>query len=251
MKPLAGKRIVVTRPAAQAAAFVRQLEEAGAAVLLVPLIDCKLHESAEDEAVYSKLSTYDWVIFTSKNAVSFFLEKAGSRVKNMPAKWAAVGKKTAEAMKACGLPVDYMPAVFSGEGIAADVQSGAFSPGRALIPKGNLAGSQIGKAIRQSGGTADEWIVYETWFPEQETSRLFDIVRSQQADMYTFFSPSAVQRFTALLQAAGEPLPAADIAVIGTTTAKAAEKLGLSVAVCPHTYTSDALAKDICLFYKE
>lgn len=251
MKPLAGKRIVVTRPAGQSAPFIGKIEKAGGTAYAVPLIAFKEAFDQQDEKMLSRLHTYDWIIFTSKNGVDFFMRKAGSRLQELDVKWAAIGTKTAKAMNAYGLTVSYMPLSFSADDVADEIQSGRFSPRNALIPKGNLARSLVGQAIRQNGGQADDWIVYETYFPEEAKRSMLELIRSKGADMYTFTSPSAVRHFAAILTSAGEPLPAADYAVIGPVTEKEAKAFGIPVSISPEEYTVDALMKEITTYYKE
>src|ERR1044071_7438506 len=83
-KPLAGRMVVVTRAAAQAAEFVKEIEEYGAKVIVCPTIEIAEPESYErlDEAI-DHLYGYDWLIFTSSNAIEFFLRRLKNRSVNV------------------------------------------------------------------------------------------------------------------------------------------------------------------------
>lgn len=252
--PLSGKRIVVTRPRGQAAPFIDKIEKAGGTAYAVPLIAFRMHEDIQDEAVLNQLFTYDWIIITSKNGVDFFMKKVkkvGMDIKTVPAKFAAIGTKTAEALKRYGITVSYIPKRFSADDVAQDIETGRFTPKNALIPKGNLARDLIGETIRNTGAAADDWVVYETYFPEKEKEALLDLIRHEQIDMYTFTSPSAVRHFIHTLNEAEEPLPKADFACIGPVTKIEAEKYGIKVSICPDEYTIDALVSDMIYYYKE
>ncbi|WP_046173986.1 uroporphyrinogen-III synthase [Domibacillus indicus] len=251
MKPLAGKRIVVTRPAGQAAPFIGKIEKAGGTAYAVPLIAFQPFEDEQDEVILQNLHTYDWILFTSKNGVDFFMEKAGRHLKKIQAKWAAIGKQTARAMEAYGLPVSYMPASFSAEDLTEEIKKGLFLPEKVLIPKGSLARSLISGTLRRKGIQADDWIVYETYFPEEEQANLLKLIRTEKMDMFTFTSPSAVRHFVKILQEAGEPFPDADYGVIGRVTKKEAMSFEIPISVCPAEFTVDALVNEIKKFYKE
>ncbi|MGG3450830.1 uroporphyrinogen-III synthase [Domibacillus aminovorans] len=253
-QPLSGKRIVVTRPAGQAAPFIGKIEKAGGTAYAVPLIAFRMYEDIQDEAVLNQLFTYDWIIITSKNGVDFFMKKVeemGVDIKDIPAKFAAIGTKTAESLERYGLMVSYIPKRFSADDLAKDIETGRFVPKNALIPKGNLARDLIGETIRKTGAAADDWIVYETYFPEKEKEALLHLIRHEQIDMYTFTSPSAVRHFISTLNEAEEPIPEADFACIGPVTKKEAEKYGMTISICPDEYTTDSLVSDMIYYYKE
>jgi uroporphyrinogen-III synthase len=249
--PLSGKRIVVTRPAGQAAPFIDKIEKAGGTAYAVPLIAFRMCEDSQDETILNQLRTYDWIILTSKNGVDFFMKKAGAYVKQLPAKFAAIGTKTAKAIEAYGVMVSYIPERFSADDLAEEMKQGLFLPEKALIPKGNLSRSLIGDTIRRSGKEADDWIVYETYFPEEEKAKLLHLIRHEQIDMYTFTSPSAVRHFIHTLNESHEPIPKADFACIGPVTKKEAEKYGMTISICPDEYTIDSLVCDMSHYYKE
>ncbi len=251
MKPLAGKHIVITRPAGQAAPFIGKIEEAGGTAYAVPLIAFKRTSNQKDDTIIKNLSTYDWIVLTSKNGVDFFMEKAGIHLLNIPAKFAAIGEKTAKAIESYGFSVSYIPNRFSADQLVKEIQQELFLPKKALIPKGNLARSIISNAIRQKGKKADDWIVYETFFPEEEKKKLRHFIKEKQMDMYTFTSPSAVQHFMKVVREENQALPDAHYACIGPITKKEAAKHGINVSVCPAEYTIDALVREIKYFYKE
>ena len=251
MKPLAGKRIVVTRPAGQAAPFIGKIEKAGGTAFAVPLIAFRAVEDGQDEAILNNLHTYDWILFTSKNGVDFFMQKTAPFLDKVKAKWAAIGTQTAQAIASYGLPVSYMPSRFSADHLAEEIQKGVFLPERVLIPKGSLARNLIADTIRQAGKQADDWVVYETYFPTEEQTNLLKIIRTEKVDMFTFTSPSAVRHFMKTLQEADETLPNTDYGVIGPVTEKEALSFGIPISVCPAEFTVEALVREISKFYKE
>lgn len=251
MKPLAGKRIVVTRPRGQAAPFIGKIEEAGGTAYAVPLIAFRPCTDGREEAVLAGLHTYDWILFTSQNGVNFFMQQAGHLLHKIRAKWAAIGTQTARAAASHGLSVSYTPDRFSAEDLADEIKQGFFVPEKLLIPKGSMARSLIAETVRQAGRQADEWIVYETYFPLEERENLLKLICTENVDMITFTSPSAVRHFMQTLQGAQMPLPKTDYGVIGQVTKKEALSVGIPISVCPAEFTIDALVKEISRFYKE
>src|SRR5947209_15634957 len=75
-KPLAGKRIVITRALEQAQEFKRRLEGLGAEVLLLPVVSFSAPaDTAPLDRAIGSLQTFDWVVFTSANAAHFFADR--------------------------------------------------------------------------------------------------------------------------------------------------------------------------------
>ena len=155
-KPLAGKTLFLTGSTV-VQSVNEQIVQLGGTVLNYPLIEIVENVSNEEQTYIRKLSSYQWLIFTSQNAVTYFLEKCQKSNVEIPTahKIAAVGMKTAALLKKHGFEIDFMPSVFS-----ADVFVKEFSLAQnetALFLCGSLAKSTIHDVTG-----ADEWIVYET-----------------------------------------------------------------------------------------
>jgi uroporphyrinogen III methyltransferase/synthase len=113
-RPLLGKRIVVTRARAQASDLVQRLSLLGAECIECPTIEVVAPDSwlALDRAL-EKLSTYQWLVFTSVNGVQFFFDRLFKNGLDTRAlghlKTAAIGPVTAQRMRSLGLNTDIMP----------------------------------------------------------------------------------------------------------------------------------------------
>ena len=120
--PLAGRRVIVTRAASQAAALVDLLASAGAEVLVFPTIEIVDPEDFEpvDEAI-RHLDVYSWAIFTSANAVTRFFARMALADKDARhlhgLRVAAVGPATAAALERNGIRADFVPDEYVGEGV--------------------------------------------------------------------------------------------------------------------------------------
>ena len=117
--PLAGCKIVVTRPKELISQMADRLRKQGAEVLELPAIalspvedDRKIRECLE------QLEKYQWIAFTSPSGVKIFFEflkKNGKDIRALGrAKLAAIGKGTKRELEARGMYPDLMPEVFDG-----------------------------------------------------------------------------------------------------------------------------------------
>ncbi|WP_203361592.1 uroporphyrinogen-III synthase [Bacillus sp. REN10] len=251
--PLGNKRILVTRPRGQAAPFIDKIKAAGGIAYAVPLIAFRAVQAPNEAIVVSKLYTYDWIVLTSKNGVDFFfqqLEKMGVDRKRISARFVAIGTKTAAVLQEYGFQADYIPEKFSADQLAKEIELGLFQAQNVLIPKGNLARTTIAEALRKQGAQVEEWIVYETFFPKEEKSRLLQLLQSERLDVITFTSPSAVRHFMNAIEEANLSLSAV-IACIGPVTEAVVKKFGLSVSICPEEYTIEALIEEMAQYFRK
>lgn len=250
-KPLAGKRIVVTRAPEQAPTFVRALNETGADVAILPCIDFAPPEdwSALDSAL-SRLAVFDWIAFTSQNAVRFFSRRA--RELNLApldlritgTKIAALGTATAEVAKREALPPDF---------VAATARSGAefvaaFTPlargTKILLPASDQAGDRIAEALRNVGADVTLAVAYRTYMPESLDGRVLARIRNEGADLIFFGSPSAFRNFTQMVSRDTLEwfVGRCAFGAIGPTTAQAIRDAGLRVDFeAPRPNTSDII----------
>ncbi len=118
--PLAHRRILITRTRQQASALADQLQALGAIPILIPTIELAPPESfAALDAALAAIRTYDWLIFTSANAVEAFHCRAQfHRLTAIPRRIAVIGPATARAVESIGLSVDLIPSRYVAESLA-------------------------------------------------------------------------------------------------------------------------------------
>ncbi|MFK2824541.1 uroporphyrinogen-III synthase [Bacillus sp. B190/17] len=254
-RPLVDKHILVTRPRGQAGSFIDKIEAAGGMVHFVPLIAFRSFADRRERDRLQQLCTYDWIILTSKNGVDFFfkrLEEMGAARTTIKARFAAIGTETAAVLKGYGFQADYIPKKFSADQFAKEIKEGSFEAKKVLIPKGNLARTLIAEALRREGMIADEWIVYETYFPEEEKKHLVDLLQTEKTDVITFTSPSSVRHFMKAVEEAGShTIGQTVVACIGPVTKKEADHFGFHTPICPDVYTSESLAEAIIRYFRK
>ena len=235
-RTLEGKRIVVTRASALSKELRQRLEELGAEVILLPLVRFVEPENTHElDCAIRSLEQFDWLIFTSANAVTFFLGRC--RALGYPPtvkgkEIAAVGSATRLALEKEGLRVSFVPAEFSGAGLAAGLGE-AVAGKRVLLPRSDRAGEELPSLLRKAAANVTEVVAYRTAGPETFDRSLIESMLNGQADAVTFFSPSAFHEFQSLIGAEGLAKWSSGVAfaAVGPVTAKAIRGAGLPVAV--------------------
>lgn len=207
---LSGKRIAITRE--QPGELADRLREHGAIPIHLPLIQSvPILPNPVLEDALSRLPTFDWVIFTSANAVRFTVRREHLE-RWQRIKIAAVGTKTAEAVRSIGLKVDLVPVQ----------QEAASLP--ALIPAGHILIPQAEQpAAALPIPHAEKIPVYRTVSNSPDSEQLAKFQNG--VDALTFASPSAVHAFVAHFGV----IESVKIVCIGKTTAQAATLAGLTV----------------------
>src|SRR5260370_4735994 len=136
-RTLEGRRIVVTRAPEQSKELRERLEESGAEVMVLPLIRfLEPEETVDLDRAIRSLEEFDWLSFTSANAVAFFQRRCralGMGPSGKAPKIAAVGSATRLALQKEGLQASLVPAEFSGAGLAAGL-AGAIAAEKVLPP---------------------------------------------------------------------------------------------------------------------
>lgn len=250
-KPLFGRRIVVTRPRRQAAAFIRRLEAAGAEVVPCPVIRIVEPESWEPlDSALARLDSFDWVVFTSTNGVEMFFERLralGGDVRRLyRARIAAVGSRTAEALGDRGLRADIVPAEFRAEEVARAMIEQGVEGARVLLPRAAEAREVLPRMLEEAGGVVEEVPAYRAVQERVDVEPVRQMLREGRVDLITFTSSSTVRHFLALLGPEAVALSrSARIGCIGPITAETARAAGLEVHVQPSEYTVTAFADAI------
>ena len=239
-KLLSGKTIILTGSTI-VNSVVELIEQNGGKVLTYPLIETVEKVSKEEQTYLSKLSSYDWLIFTSQNAVKGFMAKCDRHGVTVPKelKIAAVGEKTAAILQQHGFTIHFMPSVYS-----ADVFVKEFSlvdGETALFLRGSMA-----KGTIHNGTGADEWTVYETIPCENYLLNLKVSLHEEPEPIVIFASPSAVDVY------AQHIVPHVDwgyvkFASIGHITTAALKKYGVTPIVQPKIYTMQAVIEQLIL----
>ncbi len=255
-RPLFGKRILVTRAKAQAAVFITELEALGAEVISFPTLEiCPPPSWDALDGAIDQIESYDTLIFTSVNGVSFFRDRLRALKKDFRLlkgiSICAIGSATAETIEAWDLRVDLIPDEFKAEGLLDKLKESEIQGKRFLIPRALEARETLPDELRRLGGQVDVVPVYQAVQPSYSDEEIEYFLKRGAIDIMTFASSSTLRHFVAMIgQARFELyLKESAIAVIGPITGKTATNLGLTVSVMPKSYTFSALRDAIVDYY--
>jgi uroporphyrinogen III methyltransferase/synthase len=240
--PLFGKRVLITRPSALVDAFASQLWEAGAEPIAAPTIAVgPPDDPAAAARAVATIRDYGWVAFTSQNGVAAFFDALGEAGKDArafgDARVAAIGPKTASALAARGIRVDFVPTVYVNEAVAEGMLARTRPNERILVFRAQEARDVLPQALRAAGRVVDVVAGYRTRFVDDPELRS----KVERADVVTFTSSSTVQGFVYNLADAPQLLNRKFVATIGPITAKTALGLGIRVDAIPDEYTIEGL----------
>jgi uroporphyrinogen III methyltransferase / synthase len=255
-KPLFGWRVLVPRTKEQAGSLSARLRGFGAVPEEVPTISVEPPRNPlqMDKAVRGLVEgRYEWIAFTSVNAVRAVREKFEEYGLDARAfsglKIAAVGEKTAAAISAWGLRADLVP---SGEQSAAGLLADwpeydeVLDPiNRVFLPRADIATETLVAGLVELGWECDDVTAYRTVRAAPPPAPVRDAIKSGKFDAVVFTSSSTVRNLVGI---AGKPHPSTVIAVIGPATAKTVEEHGLRVDVMAPTPDVDVLADALADF---
>ncbi len=252
-KPLAGRRVLLTRSPKQSSEMTKMLQKLGAEVIACPTIEIKTPSSWEQlDYALVHLSWFDWLAFTSANGVEYFLrrldELGHGRAELMSHRVCAVGRKTAERLAAEQIAVDVMPERFTAEALVEEFIK-RFGVGhrlrgsRMLLPAAKVTRDVIRPAMEKIGVHVEVVEAYQTVLPAMSSADALKLIREAKADYIIFTSPSTVANLAAILETdhLTPHLAASRVACIGPVTTEAARLHGLEVHLQPKEHTGQAI----------
>jgi uroporphyrinogen III methyltransferase/synthase len=250
-KPLFGWRVLVPRTKDQAGTTTSRLQAFGAVSDVVPTISVEPPRTPQqmERAVKGMVTgRYEWVGFTSVNAVRAVREKfeefgldarafAGLKV-------AAVGGVTAQALRTWGIEPDLVPSSEqSARGLLDDwpPYDELLDPiNRVFLPRADIATDTLVAGLQQVGWEVDDVTAYRTVRAAPPAAPIREAIKAGAYDAVVFTSSSTVRNLVGI---AGKPHPATVVACIGPATAKTAEEHGLRVDVLSPEPSAAALVE--------
>ena len=239
-RPLFGRSVVVTRAREQVSGLRQRLEGLGAEVLELPAIAI---EPVDFEL--PPLDRYAWLVFTSANGVTAFLERglspAGLDARALAGvRIAAIGPGTAAALAENGLRADLVPERFVAESLLDAFPAPGRDGERVLLARAERARDVLPAGLAERGYEVDVLGVYRTVAAPADPA-VVDRVRRGDVDAITFTSSSTVTNLCDLLGDVPEPQPL--VASIGPVTSTTAKERGLRVDVEATEHTIDGLVE--------
>ena len=228
--PLAGWKVLVTRPRQHISKTADLLRKKGAEVLELPSIcTVPVEDNSRLYEAFEKLDTYQWIIFTSPAGVEIFFDEMDRKEMDVrslgQAKIAVIGEGTKKKLKEHHLLADFVPSVYDGETLGAELAKELQGDEKILIPRAEAGNKKLTELLEQTGARADDIATYTTCY---EKSRLIDEKKEFETgsvDCVVFTSASTVKGFV-------EGTPGLDYttvkaACIGKQTKAAADAYGM------------------------
>ena len=255
-KPLFGWRVLVPRTKEQAGSLSARLRGYGSVPEEVPTISVEPPRNPQqmDKAIRGLVEgRYEWIAFTSVNAVKAVREKFDEYGLDARAfsglKIAAVGEKTAAAIEAWGLRADLVPSgEQSARGLLEDwpPYDDVLDPiNRVFLPRADIATETLVAGLLDLGWEVDDVTAYRTVRATPPPAPTREAIKSGKFDAVVFTSSSTVRNLVGI---AGKPHTSTVIAVIGPATAKTAEEHGLRVDVLAPSPSVEVLADALADF---
>ena len=208
--PLTSRRILVTRSAHQAGKLSESLRAAGAEPVEVPVLEIQPPASYDSlDAALRQIDSYDWIIFTSFNAIPAFQVRAtdcGIDIQDLRAQIAAVGKATAQAVETLlHLSVSLTPKEYVAESLIESLTDLAHGK-RVLLARAAIARDLIPDTLRATGAIVDVVDAYQNAIPQDAPEKLRAALASR-IDAVTFTSSSSVTHLAEVARAAKIAFP--------------------------------------------
>lgn len=245
-RPLSGKRVLVTRSRDQAGELSELLREQGAEPIEFPVIRIAPLESYDElDAALDRIETYDWMLFTSANAVYNLCRRLYETWKDVRSlkgpKIGAIGPATAEALSSLGMRIEFVPLKFVAESVVEEFPEDPAAK-RILIPGAKDAREVLPEKLREKGAHVDVVASYQTVIEESCAPPIKEMLQRGEIDIITFTSSSTVRNFVQLVgrESVSEGVM---IACIGPITAQTAEDHGLKPDIVAEDYTIEGLVK--------
>ena len=232
--PLAGWKILVTRPRQHISKTADLLRQKGAEVLELPSIcTVPVEDNGRLYEAFEKLDTYQWIIFTSPAGVEIFFDEMDRKEMDVrslgQAKIAVIGEGTKKKLKEHHLLADFVPGVYDGDTLGAELAKELQGNEKILIPRAEAGNKKLTELLEQTGAQVDDIATYTTRY---EKSKLIDEKKELETgsvDCVVFTSASTVKGFVEGTK--GLDYTKVKAACIGKQTKAAADAYGMQTCM--------------------
>ena len=250
--PLAGRKIVITRPEDRISETAKKLREKGAEVLELPAISTQAIENNEKlDMCIENLHKYNWIVFTSPAGVRIFFEKMlehGKDARGLSGiKTAAIGQGSAGALKKYGIIADLVPETYDGKSLGRALAQKAQENANILIPRSAMGNMDIINALKERPDIkADDIAAYETLYVSQDVLDERRKFETGEIDCAVFTSASTVKGFVNSVKSLDYTKVTA--VCIGRQTKEQAEKYGMKAYAAKEATMDSVVEKVVEIF---
>ena len=246
-RPLAGVRVLLTRPKELISSMAAMLRERGAEVVENPAIETVPLESPALDAACKALVAggFNWLVFTSPSGVRIFFRKLlkDNDLRALGSvKIAALGQGTRKALAEYGLRADFLPTAYDGETLGRELAAKCVPGTRILIPRAAIGNRELPATLAAAGCAVTDVATYDTVCAEPGAVDLQAELASEEIDFAVFTSASTVRGFAQSCR--GADFTKVRAVCIGRQTAAAATALGMPTRTAGKA-TLEALAEEL------
>lgn len=254
--PLEGVRVVVAQ-GSEEDRLAPALQALGATTVDVPTIE--MVEAPDDAPIIAAAErvsqgSYDWIVFTSKNAVERFLSRLPVDESGAPlvgsTRIAAVGSSTAERIQRYGLDVAVLPQTFTADAVVDELVQAGIAGLRVLFPRGDISRDIVPTRLRDAGARVDDVIVYRNAPVTTIDPEMKALLQEGSIDVVALMSPSGAKALVNLLDGNLGATGRASAVCIGPVTGDAARDLGYRVDLIPSISTIEGIVDAIALHWR-
>lgn len=245
-RPLSGQSVLVTRPRDQADPLSQSLQELGANILYQPAIEIAPPDEWTDvDSSIAQLGDVDWIVFSSRNGVQFYLDRIltlGLDMRQLGrCQIAAVGDRTAEALRNYGLKADRVPADFEAASLAQSLAAEVHGK-QILSIRASRGRDVLRQQLTDVGAEVREVVAYQNRDLCDPDPKLVQRMAAGEID-WTTVTSSAIAR--SLVKIFGDSLHQTKLASLSPITTQTLNTLGFTAACEAERYTMDGLAEAI------
>lgn len=234
---------------------MQPLADEGADLIFFPAIKIvPAYNEIEIAELATEIRSFDYLIFTSQNAVEVFhniAEKYGLDLSKT--KIAVTGKATAEVCNEKGYYIHIIPGKFSASGLLERFENIGVENTKILIPCSSIARDELQKGLTKLGAAVSLIKIYDTVQNDVDAlADKIDSIKEDKPELFVFTSPSNYRNFIAIMDIDDpvEYFKENYICAIGSTTEKEIRKSGVNVNIVPAEFSLDGISNAIITFYK-
>jgi uroporphyrinogen III methyltransferase/synthase len=206
-------------------------------------------DAAQEARLGRASELYDWIVFTSPNAVEYFLGQFFRLHRDVrelgTIRLAALGPATAALLTSLHLSVDVQPKTYTAEKLAEAFPGEILAGKRVLVPHGWLADPTLVATLQAAGAQVDEWIVYDTRPETADPAGARARYEKEGAHFIAFTSASTVENWHALALQPAPGAPRPGNISMGPVPSEALRRLGCGIAAEAPEATLDSLVETI------
>ena len=249
---LNGANVLVTRPAHQAEKLSHLIEGAGGVAIRFPtLAIVSVDDPCRIQSTLSHLDRYQWLVFISANAVSMYSYYTDSdkMEKLKSVRIAAIGKATAQALAAAGLPVDLVPETgYNSEALLAMPQMQHVNGQRFLVVRGEGGREELADTLGSRGANVEYLDVYKRTIPGIDGSQVSLLIAQDKLDAITITSGEVLKNLLIMLEENHQRLFNVPVVAVSGRIGQIAADIGFKRIAVAHDHSDAAIFETVTMF---